>query len=58
MHFFVVNWLRREKSVSRTSFSKHKGAKLEEMADLQYIVYSGNGPGLFIQKRVQPSAEG
>jgi len=35
---------------------KH-GEKLEEMAEVQHVGYSGRAPGQFTQKRVQPSVE-
>lgn len=47
---FVANWLRKEKSVSRTSASIHKGAKLAEGTKLQYVGYSGQALDPFTQK--------
>lgn len=59
MHFFMMKQLRREKSVSRISFSMYKvGAKLEKVAELQYMGYSGHVPALFTQKRLQSTVEG
>lgn len=51
--FFVENWPRREKSVSRNSVSTHLGAKLAEVAELQDLDYFGQAQDLFTQKRVQ-----